>query len=81
MMSSANDLPVYSSNVPTFIPGVDFSDHRNYWIFGYDAIMITDTAFYRNKNYHTTADTTEKLDYNRMAKVVEGVYKYIKTLD
>lgn len=78
-MQSASDLTVYSSNVPTFIPGVDFSDHRNYWIFGYDAIMITDTAFYRNKNYHTTEDTAEKLDYLRMAKVVEGVYKFIRT--
>lgn len=80
-MQSASDLPVCSSNVTSFIPGVDFSDHRNYWIFGYDAIMITDTAFYRNKNYHTTADTAEKLDYAKMAKVVEGVYKFIKTLN
>lgn len=77
---SASDLPVYSSNVPKIIPGVDFSDHRNYWIFGYDAIMITDTAFYRNKNYHTTADTPEKLDYIKMAKVVDGVCKFIMTL-
>lgn len=81
-MQSGADLPVYSSNVPTFIPGVDFSDHRNYWKFGYDAIMITDTAFYRNYNYHTTNDTAENLDYERMAKVVEGLYKFInKTTD
>lgn len=79
-MQSAGDFPVYSANVPKIIPGVDFSDHRNYWIFGYDAIMITNTAFYRNKNYHTTADTPEKLDYLRMAKVVDGVYKFLKTL-
>jgi len=79
-MQTANDLPVYSSNVPSFIPGVDFSDHRNYWIFGYDAIMITDTAFYRNKNYHTTGDTAEKLDYLRMAKVVAGVFRVIEKL-
>lgn len=78
-MQCSGNLPVYSTNVPKFIPGVDFSDHRNYWIFGYDAIMVTDTAFYRNKNYHTTADTPEKLDYNKMAKVVDGVYKFIKT--
>jgi Zn-dependent M28 family amino/carboxypeptidase len=80
-MQSASDLPVYSTNVPRMIPGVDFSDHRNYWIFGYDAIMITDTAFYRNRNYHTTGDTAEKLDYGKMAKVVDGVYKFVKTLN
>ena len=66
-------LPVYSINAPQFIPGVDFSDQRNYWHAGYSAVMITDTAFYRNRNYHTAEDTAEKLDYKRMAMVVEGV--------
>ena len=36
--------------------------------------MITDTAFLRNKNYHQASDTYEKLDYLRMAKVVQSVY-------
>jgi hypothetical protein len=40
----------------------------------HNAVMITDTAFYRNRNYHTAHDTPEKLDYKRMAMVVEGVY-------
>jgi hypothetical protein len=39
-----------------------------------DRSVITDTAIYRNPNYHTAADTAEKLDYGRMAQVVEGVY-------
>jgi uncharacterized membrane protein YukC len=38
------------------------------------ALMITDTAFLRNKQYHQAGDTYEKLDYTRMAKVVQGVY-------
>jgi Zn-dependent M28 family amino/carboxypeptidase len=76
-MIEASDLPVYSINAPSLVPGIDFSDHRNYWAFGYIAAMITDTAFYRNKNYHTAADTAEKLDYNRMAKVVAGVYRVV----
>jgi len=74
LMRGATDLPVYAIAAPTFIPGIDFSDHRNYWGYGYDAVMVTDTAFYRNKNYHSPDDTPEKLDYGRMAKVVEGVY-------
>ena len=73
-MSNAAPLPVHSINAPSFIPGVDFSDQLNYWHAGYDAVMITDTAFYRNRNYHTAHDTAEKLDYKRMAMVVEGVY-------
>jgi Zn-dependent M28 family amino/carboxypeptidase len=72
------DVPIYSANVPTFVNGVDFSDHRNYWDFGYNAVMITDTAFYRNFNYHTKNDTAEKLDYQKMAKIIEGVYKFIE---
>ena len=73
-MSNAAPLPVRSINAPSFIPGVDFSDQLNYWEAGYGAVMITDTAFYRNRNYHTEQDTAEKLDYKRMAMVVEGVY-------
>src|SRR5262245_2087663 len=73
-MAEATSLPVYSINAPRLIPGVDFSDHLSYWREGYPALMITDTAFYRNSNYHTIADTAEKLDYRRMSRVVEGVY-------
>ena len=42
--------------------------------------MITDTAFFRNRNYHTEDDTEEKLDYARMAMVVEGVYAAVVEL-
>ena len=73
-MSNAAPLAVHSINAPSFIPGVDFSDQLNYWEAGYGAVMITDTAFYRNRNYHTAQDTAEKLDYKRLAMVVEGVY-------
>lgn len=73
-MLSGSALPVYSISAPTFVPGVDFSDHLNYWQAGYTAVMITDTAFYRNRNYHSAQDTPEKLDYQRMAMVIEGVY-------
>jgi len=73
-MRNAAPLPVYSINAPSVVPGVDFSDQLNYWNAGYHAVMITDTAFFRNLNYHTVQDTAEKLDYKRMAMVVEGVY-------
>jgi hypothetical protein len=79
-MRNATPLPVYSINAPQFVPGVDFSDQLNYWHAGYSAMMITDTAFYRNRNYHTAQDTAEKLDYKRMAMVVEGVYAVVMDL-
>jgi hypothetical protein len=39
--------------------------------------MVTDTAFYRNKAYHTPQDTADRLDYQRMGKVVDGVYRAV----
>lgn len=65
---------------PAKLPGIDFSDHLNYWEFGFSALMITDTAFYRNKNYHENTDTIETLDLLRMSKVIETVYKTLLTM-
>ena len=79
-MRGATDLPVHSINAPSFVAGIDFSDHRNYWKNGYKAIMVTDTAFYRNTAYHEKNDTAHRLDYGRMAKVVVGIYEVIKEL-
>lgn len=67
-------LPVSSIAAPAKIQGIDFSDHQNYWKFGIPAVMITDTAFFRNANYHTTNDTIETLDFESMTEVVRGVY-------
>lgn len=78
-LRASTRLPIYSINAPAFVPAVDFSDHLNYWQRGFPAVMLTDTAFYRNKNYHTVDDTPEKLDYARMAEVVRGVYHLITT--
>ncbi len=74
LLAGATDLPVYSINAPRALQGVDFSDHRSYWGAGMPAMMVTDTAFMRNPNYHRAGDTYDKLDYKRMAKVVQGVY-------
>jgi hypothetical protein len=65
---------------PPKLPGIDFSDHLNYWKFGYNAMMITDTSFYRNKNYHQKTDTMDTLDIQRMSKVIDGVYNGLISL-
>jgi Zn-dependent M28 family amino/carboxypeptidase len=79
-MTQTIDLPVYSINAPSFIPGVDFSDHVNFWHNGYPAVMITDTAFYRNHAYHTNEDRAERLNYEKMAQVVYAVFDYVVKL-
>lgn len=78
LMAGATDLPVYSINAPPLLPGIDFSDHRSYWSRGYPALMVTDTAFFRNTSYHQAGDTWDRLDYPRMAKVVQGVYALVR---
>lgn len=65
---------------PASLQGIDYSDHLNYWKFGFSALMITDTAFYRNKHYHQPGDTIETLDLVRMAKVIDSVFKALVTM-
>jgi Zn-dependent M28 family amino/carboxypeptidase len=79
-MKGATDLPVYSIRAPSVVPGIDFSDHLNYWPLGFNALMITDTAFYRNKAYHEKGDTADRLDYERMCKVVVAVFEALKSM-
>ena len=70
---SKTSIDVRSLKAPSWITGVDFSDHRNYWKFGYKAVMITDTAFFRNPNYHKETDTIETLNFEKMGEVVKGL--------
>ncbi len=79
-MIKGSNIPVESISAPPSMPGIDFSDHLNYWNFGYPAVMITNTAFYRNHQYHETGDTADRLDYDKMAEVVKGVYFGVITL-
>jgi Zn-dependent M28 family amino/carboxypeptidase len=79
-MRAGSNLPVHSINAPAIVPGVDLSDHRSYWREGFPAVMITDTAFYRNDRYHSAADTPETLDYPRMAEVVRGAWNAVVDL-
>jgi len=70
---SQSKFPIESFIGTGFVPGVDFSDHWSFWKEGYLAVMITDTAFYRNPYYHTSSDTYEKLNYLSLAEVVRGL--------
>jgi Zn-dependent M28 family amino/carboxypeptidase len=55
------------------VPGLEWSDHWAFWEQGWPAIMLTDTAFYRNPHYHNARDTPDTLDYDRLARVVHGL--------
>jgi Zn-dependent M28 family amino/carboxypeptidase len=77
---SASDFPAESLASPALVPGVSLSDQLSFWREGYRAVMVTDTAFYRYPHYHRTTDTPEKLDYARMARVVEGLAGALRML-
>ena len=74
----AVDLPVVTLNAPAIVIGIDFSDHWSFGKFGYHAFMVTDTAFYRNPHYHAQSDLPETLDFESMAKVVEGLTSAVR---
>ena len=69
----SSSFPIESIATFAFIPGIDWSDHWSFWQQGYPAVMITDTGFYRNPNYHKQSDTYETLNYKSMAEVVAGL--------
>jgi Zn-dependent M28 family amino/carboxypeptidase len=79
-MNKASAVNTISLNAPASIPGIDFSDHLNYWKYGYVAVMITDTSFYRNANYHEKTDTIDTLDLDKMSEVIKGVFAAVMSL-
>ena len=77
----ASSFPMEHLVAPALLaPAINFSDHWSFWKFGYSAVMITNTAFYRNPYYHSPQDTYEKLNYEYMAEVVGGLYYVILNL-
>ena len=73
-------FPSQAGALPSGIPGVGWSDHWAFWQAGYRAVMVTDTAPFRYPAYHTAEDTPEKLDYDRMARVVAGLARVVSDL-
>ena len=65
---------------PAGISGIGWSDHWSFWKTGYPAIMVTDTALYRYPHYHDHSDTPDKVDFDRMARVVQGIGRVVADL-
>jgi len=74
------EFPSVGTAAPMQIPGISWSDQWSFWKEGYDAVMITDTAPFRNKNYHELWDRPDSLNYGRMARVVQGVARTVAEL-
>ena len=79
-MRAATRLPVEAIAAPRGLFGIDLSDNVSYWEQGYPAVMVTDTAFFRNARYHGADDTPDTLDYAAMAEVVRGLCQAVADL-
>ncbi|MDH3286561.1 MAG: M20/M25/M40 family metallo-hydrolase [Betaproteobacteria bacterium] len=73
-------FPSEGAAAPALLPGVGWSDHWSFWKEGYPALMVTDTAPYRYPHYHTMQDTPDKVDYERLARVVTGLHGMLRDL-
>jgi Zn-dependent M28 family amino/carboxypeptidase len=73
-------FPLQSAAVPAAIPSAGWSDHWAFWQAGYPAMMVTDTAPFRYPWYHTAHDTPEKIDYDKLAHVIDGLEAVIESL-
>ena len=69
-----------SAALPELIPQVGWSDQWSFWQFGWPAVMVTDTALFRNPHYHAESDTPDTLDYERMARAVDGLAAVVMDL-
>jgi len=76
----AGRFPSEGAALPGWMPGIGWSDHWAFWKAGYDAIMVTDTAPYRYADYHRLTDTVDKIDFDRLGRVVAGLESVVLEL-
>lgn len=74
------NFPAEGAALPEVIQEIGWSDQWSFWQFGGKGLMVTDTALFRNPNYHRASDTPETLDYARMARVVDDLQPVIEEL-
>lgn len=79
-LEKGSDIPVETLSTTRLVPGGSLSDHRSFWKMGYPAVMITDTAFYRNPCYHGSGDTIETLDFQKMLSLLGGLIQVARDL-
>lgn len=73
-------VPSEGAALPGWLPGVSWSDHWAFWQHDYPAFLVTDTLPFRDPHYHTPGDTAERLDYQRLARVVHGLKAVVARL-
>jgi Zn-dependent M28 family amino/carboxypeptidase len=80
LFRESTSFPSEGIAAPAEWPSIGWSDQWSFWQERYPAIMVTDTALFRYPYYHTRLDTANRLDFGRMARVVEGVQRVVESL-
>lgn len=70
---SSSNFPAEGLIAPSWLPGIDWSDHWSFWQIDVPAIMLTDSALYRYPHYHSRQDSPDKLNYPEFARAVDGI--------
>lgn len=73
-------FPSEGGALPEAMSDIGRSDHWPFWQEGYPALMVTDTAPFRYLYYHTPEDTVDKIDFEKMARVVRGLESVVRAL-
>lgn len=73
-------FPTIGGTAPDFVDGIGWSDHWAFYMFGYPAVMVTDTALFRYRDYHTPNDTPDKVDYEKLARITLGIEQTMRDI-
>jgi hypothetical protein len=74
-------LPSEGLAIPeALVKDIGRSDHASFWRYGYSALMVTDTAPFRNPNYHSEDDKADTLDFERFTLAVLGLRRVVEDL-
>jgi aminopeptidase-like protein len=79
-MRKNENIDVHKANLPSYYGLAGMSDQRNYWQFDIPAMMVNDTSFLRNPNYHLSTDTIDTLNFEKMSEVVNCVIESVKNI-
>jgi Zn-dependent M28 family amino/carboxypeptidase len=77
LIMEGSKIKIKSIIAPLTTPGIDYSDHLNYWKNNFTALLLTNFPISSNPNYHSPADTIDTLNFTQLAEIVRGLYYVI----
>jgi Zn-dependent M28 family amino/carboxypeptidase len=73
-------FPTVGGVAPVIVSGIGWSDHWSFGQYGFQGVMVTDTAVFRYPHYHAPTDTPDKVDVERLARIAKGMERVVRDL-